>query len=244
MSRGQLQPTGTDFFTRGFFNGVSSNSLMKVAFADFLRLRHGNPNAIYSVDPTAVPLATWQQVEQRLASNTIFNGRAEAPFHSLSYPDIRYTLMRPADPLYANNPAALPMSPPLPVTNPSRHFDNGLIPPFIPTYAKLRLPKIPPMRLFQVPDATQAFQYPPSPHPDPSSRQPEQPLAQWRESVASHLYRALRRGPGRPTLVDHGTITPAQNPPTDRPLLLLGGEYVRAARRLAASAHTRCRRQP
>ena len=44
---------------------------MKAAFAQFLNLRHGGTGLLFSANP-------------------------ERPFHSLSYPDINYTVMRPA----------------------------------------------------------------------------------------------------------------------------------------------------
>ena len=56
----------------GFFNG------MKAAFAQFLALRHWNSQS----SATSLP---------------IFTANAERPFHSLSYPDINYTVMRPAN---------------------------------------------------------------------------------------------------------------------------------------------------
>ena len=56
----------------GAFNG------MKAAFAQFLSLRHGA-----NLSPAGTPL--------------LFSALPERPFHSLSYPDINYTVMRPAN---------------------------------------------------------------------------------------------------------------------------------------------------
>jgi hypothetical protein len=101
---------------RGFYldpasglQATAANGGIKAAFADFLRLRHGNP----AVGPSHF---------------LSFGGiAAEMPYHSLSYPDIRYTLMRPADP--ANTGLKAPPGPP-----------------------PIQPPPIPPRRLFQVPD--------------------------------------------------------------------------------------------
>ncbi len=62
---------------------ATANAGMKAAFADFLSLRHGGTgfvfgNGVGSQVGQTSPLA------------------AERPFHSLSYPDINYTIMRPA----------------------------------------------------------------------------------------------------------------------------------------------------
>ena len=65
----------------GAFNG------MKAAFAQFLNLRHGA-----NLSSAGTPL--------------LFSALPERPFHSLSYPDINYTVMRPA-----NLPPATPSLP-------------------------------------------------------------------------------------------------------------------------------------
>ena len=72
---GGSQPglVASDPVNGGFFNG------MKAAFAQFLVLRHGA-----NLDPNT---GNW----------LLFSNNAERPFHSLSYPDINYTVMRPAN---------------------------------------------------------------------------------------------------------------------------------------------------
>ena len=87
----------------GAFNG------MKAAFAQFLVLRHGA-----NLSPTGVPL--------------IFSANPERPFHSLSYPDINYTVMRPA-----NLPPATPVLPTMTsgYTSGSYSQDSALRNPYI-----------------------------------------------------------------------------------------------------------------
>ncbi len=139
---------------RGYADSTGA-AAMKPAFANFLKLRHGNPNAVYqTVDPytgLAMVLPT-----PETASNYMFGSQPEAPFHSLSYPDIRYTVMRPADPQ---------RQPPSYIGTPTgRDFDGGLrverrpiaTPPITPA-TTVSSPRIPPLRLFQVPDGTQVF---------------------------------------------------------------------------------------
>ncbi|HKM56448.1 MAG TPA: hypothetical protein VJY33_23795 [Isosphaeraceae bacterium] len=60
--------------TDGITVAGASNG-MKAAFAQFLNLRHGGTGMLFTANPT-VP---------------------ERPFHALSYPDINYTVMRPAN---------------------------------------------------------------------------------------------------------------------------------------------------
>ena len=57
----------------GFFDSSLNANLMKACFSDFLKLRHGGTGYAFGQGP-------------------------EAPFHSLSYPDINYTAFRPALP--------------------------------------------------------------------------------------------------------------------------------------------------
>jgi len=57
----------------GFYDSNNNTNALKAAFADFLKLRHGG-------------------------TGYMFGGGAEAPFHSLTYPDVNFTIMRPAFP--------------------------------------------------------------------------------------------------------------------------------------------------
>ena len=57
---------------------------MKAAFAQFLTLRH----AQQPVTGTPLPVT---------GTPLLFSALPERPFHSLSYPDINYTVMRPAN---------------------------------------------------------------------------------------------------------------------------------------------------
>jgi len=107
----------------------TANAGMKAAFADFLSLRHGASGYVFGYGTGGVGSSGAPGSKIPVAS--------ERPFHSLSYPDINYTIMRPAAlpptinttpninpntalpsfsyPLLAQ--PALPATPPTPATN-------------------------------------------------------------------------------------------------------------------------------
>jgi hypothetical protein len=129
----------------GYYDGTAP--VMKPAFADFLKLRHANPNAIYASGAILPTQSVFNTLPGLPREAYLFGAQPEAPFHSLSYPDIRYTVLRPADPQRPAQGGAA-----------AREFDNGLdsfrdfsleAPPY-----RLRPPRIPRLRLFQVPDAS------------------------------------------------------------------------------------------
>jgi large repetitive protein len=66
---------------------------MKAAFSDFLKLRHGGSGFLF-----AYGRGTTGQDGQRDVNGNYTPVAAERPFRSLSYPDINYTVMRPAAP--------------------------------------------------------------------------------------------------------------------------------------------------
>jgi len=136
-------------------------NFMKTSFAQFLSLRHGGSGYVlgygsgYTGQNLSVSLPTANP--NNLAP---FGIPTDRPFHSLSYPDINYTVMRPA---------ALPPSsftdPILQTVNATNYTgDPGLKNPFlyvgyqtgqapVSTATSLVLPPaIPTRRLFQVPD--------------------------------------------------------------------------------------------
>ena len=116
-NRGYLDPANPQPFPLPF-----PANPMKAVFADFLKLRHGGSNGLFGYGFGGLP--------------------AERPFHSLSYPDIDYTLMRPAT---------------LPPANPTASsFDPGHKNPTFSAYGSGLPPAIPPRRLFEIPDNTQA----------------------------------------------------------------------------------------
>jgi large repetitive protein len=92
-----------------------SNSL-KAAWVQFLTLRHGGSGYLFGFGLGAVgqnsaiaPYTPPQGIPGNLTNNQYATGiPAERPFHSLSYPDINYTLMRPAvlPPSAYTNPVA------------------------------------------------------------------------------------------------------------------------------------------
>jgi hypothetical protein len=91
---------------------------MTAAFSDFLKVRHGGTNLLFAYQSGAA---------------------VERPFHSLSYPDIDYTVMRPAA-----LPAFSTLDPG--VKNPNNTYFNG-----VPRVAG-NVPPIPARRLFQIAD--------------------------------------------------------------------------------------------
>lgn len=198
----------------GFYSGAIDPTLgtplltMKAAFANFLKLRHGNPNSYYTM--AAAPT-------QEIASAFMFGALPEAPFHSLSYPDIRYTVMRPADPQRAAPTGTLP----------GKLFDNGLR-PGVPSTTQLAPPGIPPLRLFGIPDASQIIgNNPNNDPPNPGSLMvmpiPPPSTPAILQMYLPNAYNALSF-PGRPSLAMSGfSVAPYPVPPAKVPLFLGGG---------------------
>ena len=94
---------------------------MKASFAQFLSLRHGGSGFVFGYGSglpgqnTTVLTATPQPERPgRSPTNPI---PADRPFHSLSYPDINYTIMRPAalpPSTYTDPQPSTPPTPPIP----------------------------------------------------------------------------------------------------------------------------------
>ncbi len=135
---------------------------MKTSFAQFLTLRHGGSGYIFGYGNgfTGQNLSVLPPTTNPNTPTPPFGIPAERPFHSLSYPDINYTVMRPA---------ALPPStytdPLLQISSGTNYAgDPGLKNPFlylgyltgqapVSTATALVLPPaIPARRLFQIPD--------------------------------------------------------------------------------------------
>ena len=142
----------------GLFNapdpnrGNAYNSQMKAAFSDFLKLRHGGSGYLFAwgtgnVGQTAGLL---QANQGPLA--------AERPFHSLSYPDIDLTPMRPASlpPSQSSSPAFTPVTSTTQPAVGSFVWDPGVKNPYLTDTStsapRHQPPPIPPRRLFQIPD--------------------------------------------------------------------------------------------
>ncbi len=139
----------------GYLNG-GSNAL-KAAFRKFLIQRHGGSGYLFALGRG--------QVGDRGATLTPGRPRvaAERPYHDLTYPDINYTVMRPASlppsenpnvlwnpvPPWEGGPALANLKPP------GFQWDPGVKNPYI--FAEnypVQPPPIPPRRLLQVPDIT------------------------------------------------------------------------------------------
>jgi len=165
-------------------NGALGNR-MKASFAQFLSLRHGGSGFVFGYGSGTTGQNTAVQMGNTKAPAAPNNPiPADRPFHSLSYPDINYTIMRPAalppsaytdppinqpatplqwPPGYAGNYTADPG-----VRNPSLYqgfltaasaAPAGSVPQSTPsatggTTPFLLPPAIPVRRLFQPPDVT------------------------------------------------------------------------------------------
>ena len=153
---------------------------MKASFAQFLSLRHGGSGFVFGYGSGAVgqnfAVATSPANPNAPATPNLIP--ADRPFHSLSYPDINYTIMRPAAlPPSAFTDPLMPTTPPTPawpptgytggyigdpgVRNPSLYqgfatnasaTPPGSNPASIPASQLLVPPAIPVRRLFQPPD--------------------------------------------------------------------------------------------
>lgn len=149
---GYFDPTGfTDPKDRNPYPGTTTtqNALMKACFADFLSLRHGGTGYLFAFGNgdtgSVAPVA------------------AERPFHSLSYPDIDYTVLRPAAlPPSANTVPSPNPSPgigrfttyPLGTLGGNYTGDPGVKNPYLfAQTTPTQPPPIPARRLFQYPDA-------------------------------------------------------------------------------------------
>ncbi len=100
---------------------------MKASFAQFLSLRHGGSGFLFGHGSGATGQSYSVQTSPAypaIAGNT-FAIPADRPFHSLSYPDINYTVMRPAQlppSLYTDPPT--PTTPPTPAWPPTGYTGN------------------------------------------------------------------------------------------------------------------------
>ncbi|SIO11677.1 hypothetical protein SAMN05444166_2535 [Singulisphaera sp. GP187] len=141
-----------------FTNGVPYfGNRMKAAFSDFLKLRHGGSGYLFAHQSGNVGDPNTTLSTTQLA--------AERPYHSFAYPDINYTLMRPAT---LPPTTSTPYAPWLPswakyVANrdqfdalapfPTYIGDPGVKNPYLFTQNNpVQPPPIPPRRLFQLPD--------------------------------------------------------------------------------------------
>ncbi len=159
-------------------------SRMKASFAQFLSLRHGGSGFVFGYGSGAVGQNFAVATSPANPNAPTVPGAipADRPFHSLSYPDINYTIMRPAAlPPSAFTDPLMPTTPPTPawpptgytggylgdpgVRNPSLYqgfatnlsaTPMGSTPVSNPTTQLLVPPAIPIRRLFQPPDAIPA----------------------------------------------------------------------------------------
>ena len=180
MSTGVLDndPTTNSLYSGGAIPYLYNNSL-KASFVQFLTLRHGGSGYIYGYGSGSIgqnllvpPVSTTD------ANAPLQTGLpADIPFHSLSYPDIDYTVMRPAalppttytNPPPNNTPSFTGTAPVFYAGDPGVRNanvytgNNTQYPPGIvvttvgkvvtTTFSPVYPPAIPTRRLFQVPDA-------------------------------------------------------------------------------------------
>lgn len=112
---------------------------LKLSFAQFLWLRHGGSGFVFGYGTglpgqnTAVPTSPVNSYAPAPPNNLI---PADRPFHSLSYPDINYTIMRPAAlPPSAFTDPHLSTFPTTPIPNPLSTPPYKPNPPTTPYYA-------------------------------------------------------------------------------------------------------------
>jgi len=150
---------------------------IKASFAQFLSLRHGGSGFVFGYGSGAVGQNFAYYTNPANPNNPTPSGiPADRPFHSLSYPDINYTLMRPAalpPSPYTDPLPATPASTALPSANPGGYTGgytgdpgvrNYILYPALATGANpassttaiLLPPAIPVRRLFQPPDVSPA----------------------------------------------------------------------------------------
>ncbi|WP_435005335.1 hypothetical protein P12x_003232 [Tundrisphaera lichenicola] len=104
-----------NFVGRGFtypdpaysYAGFNQNTItgMKAAFADFIKLRDGGTNFLYGHQAPFTAPGTMAQVLLGGNQNQVW---ADKPYRSLTYPDINYTIMRPATPMPAASALTFP----------------------------------------------------------------------------------------------------------------------------------------
>jgi hypothetical protein len=165
---------------------------MKAAFSDFLKLRHGGSGYLFAYgtgnvgDPLPGVPAT--------APNPI---AADRPYHALSYPDINYTVMRPATlpPSPSSTPAWNPApwwlpwaatETPAPARPAELVWDPGVKNPYLfRENDPVQPPPIPPRRLFQIPDAyaTSNAGAAGDPHVNTPTTNPKAPRRAWTPSA-------------------------------------------------------------
>ena len=109
---------------------------MKACFSDFLKLRHGGSGFLYAWGSGS----TGQYANLAQVPNTVRTVDADRPFRSLSYPDINYTILRPATlpPSLFTSPAFNPtldnsVTPNVPFNYPD--FYNNLFPKYPAPYS-------------------------------------------------------------------------------------------------------------
>ncbi len=93
-----MQNRGFDDGNGGGTDPVTQRPVMpmKAAFADFLKLRHGGSGFLFTHGLGAVGSGPVGPVPNPALNQITTTPAAERPFHSSSFPDINYTIMRPA----------------------------------------------------------------------------------------------------------------------------------------------------
>jgi hypothetical protein len=145
---------------QGHFYIPNGNNLVKGAFAQFLKARHGGSGFLFGWGngATGTPYPAYTPAP---ANNEHLRIASERPFRSLSFPDIDSTVMRPAamPPSTYSFPVLNAPVPPAPLTG-SFAGDPGLLNPYLysgnatGTVPTTVIPSaIPVRRLFQNPDA-------------------------------------------------------------------------------------------
>lgn len=163
MDQNNIQANGNPA-GRPVWYDMGSNTLVAVAgmtagFSDFLKLRHGASGFLFAFQAGPTGSGSAFGNPPPVAGPTT-PAASERPFHSLSYPDIDYTLMRPATlpPSPLTTYSMSPNTPPSYIGDPGVKNPNLDAPTTTPP-----IPPIPPRRLFQLPDLIGSIMTPANP---------------------------------------------------------------------------------
>jgi hypothetical protein len=133
------QPDGTpaasyQMLNRGYYDTATGQNAMKQAFADFLKLRSGG----WSPTTTAT-------------RNFMYGLLPDHPYRALSFPDIQYTIMRPALPIPAAD-ETLPDRVPFVSTGTPLDIGQRYLDATFGANNRIEAQQTPPRRYFQIPD--------------------------------------------------------------------------------------------
>jgi len=133
-------PDSTHYSGAGIYQQLHG---MKAAFSDFLKLRHGGSGYLFAHGGGDVGMGDYIASLTFPLANPTQAVAADRPYRSMSYPDINYTIMRPASlpPSPANSTGFTGTFPPLPIalesllTYNANAYPTAGGPPFVELFA-------------------------------------------------------------------------------------------------------------